>query len=201
MWSQRCNSHKKPLTFPKQRSRHMPDSLYEYAKRLEKALAEGTRFAAYNKDMRHASVVVCQAIGHAKETVRLLSHMLDRDLYGSDWFKEEARKFLGDAGGKLDILVESDLPADHPVLGLANEFPQKVSMRRVPDDLQESYKYNYMVVDDIGYRFERDREEPQAVVFFNDTDPDNQEFVETLKDNFEAIGKYATPIGTHAAAI
>ena len=60
--------------------------------------------------------------------------------------------------------MESDLEDDHRVLDLAKRNPENVSIKRVSDDRQEGYRYNCMVVDDIGYRFERDRAEPQAVV-------------------------------------
>ena len=159
------------------------------------ALSNGTRFAAYNKDMRHASVVVCLAFKHADEKVLLLSHKLDPELYGSDWFMEEARGFLG--GGDdhtLDILVESDLEANHPVLDLVREHRQQVSVKRVPNEEQRRYKYNYMVVDDKGYRFESDREEPRAVVFFNDDAEDHRSFVNTLKSNFDVLASRSEPI-------
>ena len=108
----------------------MSESLYDYAERLEIALSEGSQFAAYNKDMRHASVVVCLAFEYAQDRILLLSNKLDPALYGSDWFMESARKFLGDEAGRLDILVESDLPADHPVAELATEYSDQVTIRR-----------------------------------------------------------------------
>ena len=40
---------------------------YEYAQRLRDALGNDTQFAAYNKDIRHANVVVCLAFEQCRE--------------------------------------------------------------------------------------------------------------------------------------
>ena len=178
----------------------MPDSLYEYAQRLKNALSNDTQFAAYNKDMRHASVVVCLAFEYAKETVWLLSNKLDRELYGSKWFLQSARKFVGQENSTLEILVESDLESGHPVAQLAAEHRDKVTIKRVPDELLDDYGYNCMVIDRKGYRFEKDRAEPQAVVFFNDESESQKEFVATLLSNFEILSSVAVPLNLSSEA-
>ena len=178
----------------------MHTSLYEYAQRLRDALSNHTQFAAYNKDMRHASVVVCLAFEHAEEKILLLSHKLDRELYGSKWFMESAHGFLGKQQGKLEILVESNLEPDHPVVGLVADYRDQVSIKRVPDDLLGQYGYNYMVVDSKGYRFERDRKEPQAVVFFNEESDSHREFVEALEGNFAALTSLSEAVNLPAKA-
>lgn len=143
------------------------DSLGDYTRRLEKALKRKRPYGVYNRDMSHAKVIVSVAFRHAKR-IRLLSHELDRELYANPmflWF--EARQFL-QRGGKLTILVETDIAEDHPILLLAREHDDTVEMLRVPDNVVGSYEFNFMLIDDIGYRFESDREKCEAFVALHD---------------------------------
>lgn len=143
----------------------MDTSLNGYYRDLNKALKRGRKFANYNKDMSHAGIVVCTAFRHASEKIRLLSHELDRFLYGGDWFLDELKGFLS-KGGLLNVLIETDVEPDHPVMQLAKKFDE-ITVKRVPDQVWEAYPFNFMVVDDKGFRFENDRKLPEATVVFN----------------------------------
>ena len=140
------------------------DSINDYARTFRRALENGEEFNNYNKDIQHATVIICTAFAFAKERVRLLSNMLDPVLYSQRWFLDEAESFL-ERDGKLDVLVESDVPDDHPVIQLAAANPN-LSVRRVPKEAVESYEFNFMLVDQRGYRFESDREKHEALVLF-----------------------------------
>lgn len=141
----------------------MDTSLNAYHRELNRALKRDAKFANFNKDMNHAAIVVCTAFRHASKHVKLLSHQLDPVLYGSDWFLKELSGFLN-RGGKLDILVESDVPREHPVM-LEAKQRANVTVKRIPDP--EGYEFNFMVVDDKGFRFEKDRQSTEASVVFN----------------------------------
>ena len=145
------------------------DSLNGYARELDRALKKGEEFANYNKDLVHATIVICTAFRHAKKQIRLLSHELDPALYAGPWFMDEIRGFLG-RKGTVDVLVESNVRHTHPLLQLAKENPDQISVKRVPESLAKEYPFNFMVVDKIGYRLEQDREEPAAVFVFNSKD-------------------------------
>lgn len=144
----------------------MSDDLRTYARKLDQALAKKEPFFEYNRDIWHATIVVCLAMHHATRKVRILSNELDERLYGGEWFLEEAKAFAAKEGASLDILVESHLPDNHPIWEVAKVG--NTTVRRVPDDLQKRYSYNFLLADDSGYRFERDRQSPKAVVVFND---------------------------------
>lgn len=167
----------------------MPDDLADYVLSMDDALRHKRRFVAYNKDIHHAHAVVCLAFRHADSNICLLSQKLDPELYASPWFLEEAQGFFHH-GGRLRILVETDLDEHHPVHQLAERNPAALEMQRVPDDLKAKYRYNYMVVDDVGYRFERDRDEPRAVVVFHDEDK-GARMVTALQRNFELLSSRA----------
>ena len=159
---------------------YFDSSLNGYARELDRALKRTEEFANFNKDIQHASIVVCTAFRHAKAKIRLLSHELDPVLYASPWFETEVKAFL-DRGGKLEILLESKVSEqDHPLMKMAAHEPDKIDVRQVSDEFQRrtQYPFNFMVVDDIGYRFEHDRTEPAAVFAFHS---DNEIHIENTK--------------------
>ena len=170
----------------------MDTSLNGYAERFEKALTEGSSFANYNKDMAHASIIVCLGFRYAKRHVRLLSHQLDPVLYGSKWFQDELTDFLENRSGRVQILLETDVAEGHPVIALGAKY-DTFEVRRIRDDLVSNYPFNFMTVDDVGYRFEQNREYPEATVVFNlNDDPDFEDLrkicVEWFDSNWEAHG-------------
>lgn len=162
-------------------------SLNDYAQALESALVTGGEFVAFNDDMAHATIVICLATRHAKKRIRLLSNKLDPQLYATPWFGKEARKLVDERKAHLSILVESEIEEGHPIILLSREFPDKVTILRVPDDLLSRYRYNFMVVDQQGYRFEHDREEPRALVSLNGRSKEHREFTERLTEIFDDL--------------
>ena len=170
------------------------DSLNAYARAFDRALRRGSEFARFNRDMNHATIIVCTAMSHAKANVWLLSHRLDPVLYGGQWFREAAEGFLGRRSGRIHIVVESELADEHPMVALAHKYPGKVTIKRVPDDLLERYRYNFMVVDDSGYRFEHDRDKYEALVVFHDSDQAHGDFIATLKARYEELAAHATDV-------
>lgn len=170
------------------------DSLNDYARALESALRWKRAYSAYNRDMVHAKIVVTAAFRGANEKIRLLSHRLDRDLYASQSFIDEATAFVGKRGGHVDILVETDVPDDHPLRALARRHPDNVTINRVPDEIVDGYGFNFMLIDEIGYRFEGDRENHRALVVVHDKKSD--EFNDTMRmlDNiFTHLKRVAAP--------
>lgn len=145
----------------------MPESLNDYSEVLNSALAESKPYINFNRDSGHATIVVGAIFEHAKEHVRVLSNHLDPVVYANPFVEERMLAFL-DGGGKLDVLVESDIDMDHAIYRMAERFADQISVRRVPDQLQGTYPFNFIVMDDAGYRFERDRGSPQALVAFHD---------------------------------
>ena len=144
------------------------ESLSDYTRRLERALKQKKPYGVYNRDMSHAKVIVSVAFRHAKKEIRLLSHKLDLELYADSiflWF--EAERFLR-SEGRLTILVETDVPEDHPLRVLARQYKDTVELHRVPDHIVKTYEFNFMLIDNIGYRFESDREKCEAFVALND---------------------------------
>ena len=171
------------------------DSLNDYARALDSALKWKRAYSAYNRDMVHAKIVVTAAFRGAREKIRLLSHRLDRDLYASQSFIYEANDFVGRRGGQVDILVESDVPEDHPLQVLARQHPRRVTISRVPDETVERYGFNFMIIDEIGYRFEGDREHHKALVVVHDRKSDLfNDNMEMLDNIYSSLKSEAEPV-------
>ena len=151
-------------------------------------------YSAYNRDMVHAKIVVTIAFRQAQEKIRLLSNMLDAELYASKVFMNAAKGFVGDRGGRLNILVETDIDETHPLRRLANEYPENVSIKRVPDEVVETYPFNFMIIDEIGFRVETDRDEPKALVVVHDTSAPFTDHMGLLDNIFGSLDESASPI-------
>ena len=168
------------------------ENLIEYAMRVNTAMEKGEPFSTYNRDILHASEIVACGFRYAKNEVNLLSNELDERLYGKDYIAELVEDFVGERNGKLNILVETDVELEHPVLRVCKKFPSNTTVKRVPDQWQKRYDYNFMLIDDIGYRFEADRESQNAIVSFNQDD--QIETRKNMKNCFDVLAGYSKPI-------
>lgn len=172
----------------------MDTSINAYYEEFDKALKKRRAFANFNNDTTHANIVICVGIRHATKHVRLLSQRLEPSLYSGEWFQEELSGFL-ERGGRLDVLIETAVSPEHPVMKLASQSEQ-VTVKRIPDEDQEKYKFNFMVVDDDGLRLENDREKIEAtVVFYHDDDPIfrkvREQSIRWFDDRFNSIKQVA----------
>ncbi len=165
------------------------ESLSEYTERLEKALAKEQPHTTYNRDRFHAFAIVLAVFQHAKREVRLLSNKLDLLLYGNPLLLQTIRDFLR-KGGKLRILVESEIDREHPLAELVRSTPDdKASIRRIPAELLSKYKYNFMVMDDNGFRYESDRSKHAALAGFHDEH--SKKVARNLRTTFDRFSKSA----------
>ena len=133
----------------------------------------------------------------AKRKVLLLSNRLDPLLYATLTFDTPSISFLERDGTHLDVLVEKpdEIDQQHPIRLLAERYPGKVEVNAIPADKVEQYEFNFMVVDDIGFRFERNRDSHGAVVSFNETDAERTEMRERLVKIFDFLKENAVPLG------
>ncbi len=171
------------------------ENLREYARRLETALAEKRPHTTFNRDISHALAIILAVFRFAEKEVRLLSHELLPALYGNPLLLKAVRSFLA-KGGKLKILVECDIGQDHPMRELLDTTPEGISIRRVPEDKQSEYKYNFLVMDDCGFRFEHDRAEHTALAGFHDAD--SKQLASVLRNTFDSMSLQALEM-SHAA--
>lgn len=157
----------------------------DYKKRLITALEKKEKFVTQNHDNMHAVEIIIAGFTHAKREINLLSHKLDQQVYGNDRVIDAMEGFLKRDDAKLNIIVETRLPTNHPIYNLKENFGTKISLKKIPDEWVEKYAFNYMLMDNFGYRFEYDREEFKARASFNNDE--QKETLGVLKKSFQSL--------------
>lgn len=119
-----------------------------------------------NSDINHAGILIKQIFLNAVHTVNLLSNKLDAELYERVEIINAIQSFLN-RGGKLNVAIEGKIDKNSTNI---QELLTKHGIQPtvVPDWLQKQYEYNFLTMDDTGYRFESSREEHKASVNFGD---------------------------------
>jgi len=123
--------------------------------------------AVFNGSTEHASLVIEQAFNCARQHVRVLSSTLNLACYGTPATIAAAQQFLAQPGTRLEILIESDrlvAGAAHPLLTALRPYKSQIDVRMVPTDMVDQYEYNFLTVDDRGFRYEEDRRAHVAIV-------------------------------------
>ena len=162
------------------------DTLNDYARKLHSALTNKSGYSTFNKDASHAAIVIYFAFLHAKQTVLLLSQKLDTLIYSTPWLIEKVEEFLT-KGASLRILVETELAESHTLRLLAKRYPENLRIARVPEEAVGTYRFNFMLVDDRGYRFEHDRDDYSALVSFDKRDENHLQLVNTMRQRFQTL--------------
>ena len=173
----------------------MNDTLRDYARKLNSALAKRSGYQIFNRDATHAGIVIYLAFLHAEKRIWLLSNKLDGLIYSTPWLLEAVERFLNREGSEMRILLETDVCGEHPLLRLIGKnFPERVTVGKVPEKEVSNYGYNFLVVDDRGYRFEPDRNEFRALVAFDEEDETHQELMSRLKNVFRRLDDLAETV-------
>ena len=165
------------------------ENLLEYKDKVNKALEDKTPFSTYNRDIMHATEIVAGGFKYAQEEVNLLSHELDKRIYGTPHIVNLAEDFLSKRDGRLNIIIEKEIDSSHPLLSMCTRYPNNTTVGKIPDKLwQGHYSYNFMTIDNFGYRFEPDRNKLSAIVSFNE--PEEKETLENMKRWFGFWNKH-----------
>lgn len=165
------------------------ETLNDYIKRLQTALEKKRPYVTYNRDKYHASLVVSAGFRHAEESIRIVSHKLDPDVYDSPALQKSVKRFLSKANTTLSILIEEEVDNDHAIFQIGREYDKRVTIKKIPSYLQKKYECNFMLIDSFGYRFEPDRSKYYAMVAFHDDD--HRDMITTLKRLFHALDSRA----------
>ncbi len=162
------------------------ENLHQYADRLDRALSKGEPHTTYNHDIFHAFAIIVAVFKYAKKEVLLLSNHLNLTVYGNPDLLKPMEDFLRDRHGSLRILVESDIVREHPVIQLTEDKSCNLSIRQIPKEEVDGYKYNFLVMDNTGFRLERDRAKSAAIAGFNDKN--SAKVAANLRVIFERLG-------------
>lgn len=153
----------------------------DYRKKVRIAASERSGTLLYNSSLIHAAVLTEALFENADDCVRILSGKLNAHVYGQSGVIEKARLFLADPNHRIMVLLESpqDLDKkDHPFY-TAFESNDDVEFRAMGDSFIPP-DYHFTVMDDDSYRFEKDKNEPNAIAAFG-----NKETARNLTEIFD----------------
>lgn len=145
-------------------------SIEQYRDKIDRLISEATGEVILNGSHDHAAVVIEKMFDRAKSTVRILTRKFDPRIYCVSQTVEAAKRMLGDRSRSIHILIE-ELAAtnqhDNPYFcDLANY--NNLVLKEVPEALRGPISVNFALMDDNGFRFEKDQLGTSAIVAFGD---------------------------------
>jgi len=177
-----------------------------YRDLVRTAMLRRTGETILNSSISHAAVITQEAFSCAEKRVRILSHKLDSGCY--DGVRAAARAFLADPDHSAQILVEAPLwdPEGnfewekHPFISALSDFtkpigdkPARLEVKLVPKEYADRYKFNFLLLDDYGLRYEADRAQSAAIATFYPKGSDSGP-VKNLEMIFNDLWGVSTPI-------
>jgi hypothetical protein len=188
----------------------MSNELEAYRERVRHQIMRRTGEPILNGSVDHAAIL-CQEIFLAGENeILILSNRLDEACFGREGVRNAAKILLGDPDKRMRVLVEWDLwdPnqnfdwSEHPFVESLLHFwspdtdVPRFDLRTVHRDYLRRYRFNFMVLDSFGYRFQDDRDYPAAVAAFfpEDRPTDATDTVIRLRGIFDTLYETATPL-------
>ena len=180
-----------------------------YRERVRYAIGRRTGKPILNGSVEHAAVLVEESLLAAQDEVLLLSSNLDEACFGRPNVVSAVRSFLVDPHRRLRVLVERSQPSfqweNHPFVESALRTAQRadrVEFAAVPPEWVDRYRFNFLVVDRFGYRYQEDRDELAAVACFlpDDRPIDADDSVMRLHGIFDQLAANSVPLRLPVAA-
>jgi hypothetical protein len=142
-------------------------TLEEYRDYVQMLARKRDGEAFYNESLDHAAVIVENMFGSSRSRISILTENLIPRMFGPKEVLEKVKLFLSDPRHTLQVLYERDVSPGNPFLE-SIRMSANAKVRRVPEDVQEKYKFHFLVMDGDSYRYSKDKTEPSAVAAFGD---------------------------------
>jgi hypothetical protein len=175
-------------------------TIQEYHEQVRDAILNRNGRPILNGTIDHASIIVQECFNNAKQRIRILSSRLDPSCYAKPGVTDAAKTFLADKDHCAQILVEPalwDMNSNfewnkHPLVAALVDCKERYEIKLVPAEWTKRYQFNFLLLDDYGYRFESDRSRPAAVAaFLPEGAPKPQ--IDNLNKRFEQLWEVSTP--------
>jgi hypothetical protein len=168
-----CRIDSKALTGNAERMVIM--KLEDYRTHIDRLIREMSGEIVLNGSHNHATIIIERMFANASKQIRILSRKFDERVFGTPETTYQAESFLGEDGRSVRILIEDyneQEMARNPFFARMSQFleSERLQIRQVPPALAELISINFSVMDDVGYRFEEDKNFTVAVAAF---EPEN----------------------------
>ncbi|MEM6381554.1 MAG: hypothetical protein AAF739_02680 [Pseudomonadota bacterium] len=141
-----------------------------YKQKIDRMIRESTGEIILNGTHEHAAIILERMFAHASESVRILTRKFDPRTYCVPETVAAARSMLTDRKLSIMVLVEEidSINSEHnPYLGEFRKL-ENFQIKEVADQLKSPVDVNFALMDERGYRFERDQSGATAVVSFGE---------------------------------
>jgi hypothetical protein len=163
----------------------------EYRSHINRLVAEMSGETVLNGSHAHAAIIVERMFANAKNEMAIITRNFDPRIYGAGDTVDEAELFLGNPSRTARVVIENcddEALERHPFWRRLHAYPN-LKFYKLDPTVSQALKVNFSVMDDNGYRFEKDKTEPVAIASFGDA-----AFAAKLKDLFERICTMARPL-------
>jgi hypothetical protein len=139
----------------------------EYRAQIDHLISKSDGEVVLNGSASHASMVVERMFSRALTEVRILTRAFDPAIYCDQYVLRSALDLLR-SGRRLKVLVEDPLPSEigkNPYFSDLKDIGD-LQIRQVPDDLRGPIAINFALMDENGFRLEKDETGATALVSF-----------------------------------
>lgn len=146
--------------------------LESYRAKIDRMITLSNAEIALNGSFDHAAIVVERMLSRASVSVSILTKNFNKRIYCDDLLLDSARGLLSSPSKCMRILIEDweeEAAKNSPYLLEFRRYPN-FDIRQVPEHLKGPVKVNFALMDDSGFRLEKDQTGTTAVVCFGELD-------------------------------
>jgi hypothetical protein len=167
----------------------------DYRNHIDRVIREMSGETVLNGSHAHATILIERMFANASQSIEVLTRKFDPRIFGTSEVIEQAELFLGDKDRRAKILLEEvdeELLEVHPFSEKLKKYREQgnLEIKVLPPSYAETVDFNFAIMDDTGYRFERDKSKPVAVAAFGG----DMVFAKRLKDFFASLWRISDNI-------
>lgn len=165
----------------------------DYRRQIDRLISKSDGEVLLNGSVSHAAMVIERMLSRAHEQVLVMTRNLDPLIYCDDVTSRAALNFVR-SGKTFKILIDEyddkdQRDRDNPYFSQLLKLGGGFELRQVPEGLRDSIALNFAVMDDRGFRIEKDETGATAVVSFG-----NKSMADRLVALFESVWSSAKAI-------
>lgn len=159
-------------------------STEKYRDKIDRVITEASGEIVLNGSHDHAAIIIERMFSRAKESVRILTAKFDPRIYCDQETISAARKMLGDNSRCIKVLIEEPDATSQTGNPYFEELASvgNLEIRVIPEILRAPISINFALMDEAGFRMEKDQTGTTAIVCFG-----NNEVTPRLKSLFDEV--------------
>lgn len=155
-----------------------------YRDKIDRIITEASGEIVLNGSHDHASIILERMFSRAHESVCILTRKFDPRIYCDAATVDAARKMLGDNSRRVQVLIEDPEATSQNGNPYFEELASigNIEIKVIPERLKAPISINFALMDESGFRLEKDQSGTTAIVCFG-----NREITPRLKSLFDQV--------------